>query len=221
MFAGQTKRKRWIGQKVSRFSILRSWMGFWLFSFSKQNPRAYKFTASGPSDDAANGSEADWRATPEAISRDAAQQWAKTAQIGRRETFTVSATGTAACGKGSKLNGHFVFIFEFRVDCSESCKLRKQMLENECKQLRRDISSIEELKKSAEQQSRNYEQEVWHFVFDWLPMGKWSFIDWSSFLPLTSIDDLKMQILIFDRIYSYENLKRSWDPARHAKVQKY
>lgn len=47
-----------------------------------------------------------------------------------------------------------------RVDCNESCKLRKQMLENECKQLRRDMSSIEELKKSAEQQSRNYEQEV-------------------------------------------------------------
>lgn len=34
------------------------------------------------------------------------------------------------------------------------------MLENECKQLRRDISTIEELKKSAEQQNRNYEQEV-------------------------------------------------------------
>lgn len=38
--------------------------------------------------------------------------------------------------------------------------MRKQMLENECKQLRRDMSSIEELKKSAEQQSRSYEQEV-------------------------------------------------------------
>lgn len=47
-----------------------------------------------------------------------------------------------------------------RIDCSESCKLRKQMLENECKQLRRDVSAIEELKKSAEQQSRTYEQEV-------------------------------------------------------------
>lgn len=47
-----------------------------------------------------------------------------------------------------------------RIDCSENCKMRKQMLEIECKQLRRDMSSIEELKKSAEQQSRNYEQEV-------------------------------------------------------------
>lgn len=34
------------------------------------------------------------------------------------------------------------------------------MLENECKQLRRDVSAIEELKKSAEQQSRTLEQEV-------------------------------------------------------------
>lgn len=38
------------------------------------------------------------------------------------------------------------------------------MLENECKQLRRDMSSIEELKKTAEQQSRNYEQEVCQFI---------------------------------------------------------
>lgn len=34
------------------------------------------------------------------------------------------------------------------------------MLENECKQLRKDLTTIEELKKSAEKQSRNYEQEV-------------------------------------------------------------
>lgn len=47
-----------------------------------------------------------------------------------------------------------------RADCNESCKLRKQVLENECKQLRRELSTIDELKKSAEQQSRNYEQEV-------------------------------------------------------------
>lgn len=44
--------------------------------------------------------------------------------------------------------------------------MRKQMLENECKQLRRDMSSIEELKKSAEQQSRNYEQEVNNMLLD-------------------------------------------------------
>lgn len=53
-----------------------------------------------------------------------------------------------------------------RIDCSENCKMRKQMLENECKQLRRDMSSIEELKKSAEQQSRNYEQEVKNMLLD-------------------------------------------------------
>lgn len=51
----------------------------------------------------------------------------------------------------------------YRIECSENCKLRKQMLENECKQLRRDLSAIEELKKSAEQQSRNYEQEVRYY----------------------------------------------------------
>lgn len=38
------------------------------------------------------------------------------------------------------------------------------MLENECKQLRRDMSSIEELKKTAEQTSRNYEQEVCQLI---------------------------------------------------------
>lgn len=38
------------------------------------------------------------------------------------------------------------------------------MLENECKQLRRDVSAIEELKKTAEQQSRTYEQEVWFSI---------------------------------------------------------
>lgn len=58
------------------------------------------------------------------------------------------------------LNGVFHILHFYRIDCSESCKLRKQMLENECKQLRRDVSAIEELKKTAEQQSRTYEQEV-------------------------------------------------------------
>lgn len=38
--------------------------------------------------------------------------------------------------------------------------MRKQMLENECKQLRRELGTFDDLKKSAEQQSRNYEQEV-------------------------------------------------------------
>lgn len=34
------------------------------------------------------------------------------------------------------------------------------MLENECKQLRRELSTVDEFKKTAEQQSRSYEQEV-------------------------------------------------------------
>lgn len=38
--------------------------------------------------------------------------------------------------------------------------MRKQLLENECKQLRRELNAMDDLKKSAEQQSRNYEQEV-------------------------------------------------------------
>lgn len=39
------------------------------------------------------------------------------------------------------------------------------MLENECKQLRRELNTYEDLKKSIEQQNRNYEQEVNCFVF--------------------------------------------------------
>lgn len=54
----------------------------------------------------------------------------------------------------------FPFFNQISPECSEACKMRKQMLENECKQLRRELSTIDELKKSAEQQSRNYEQEV-------------------------------------------------------------
>lgn len=52
------------------------------------------------------------------------------------------------------------FIFKQRTECGESCKQRKQLLESECKQLRRELGAVDEIKKSAEQQSRNYEQEV-------------------------------------------------------------
>lgn len=45
------------------------------------------------------------------------------------------------------------FCIFFSVDCNENCKLRKQLLENECKQLRKELSI-------SETQSRNYEQEV-------------------------------------------------------------
>lgn len=38
--------------------------------------------------------------------------------------------------------------------------MRKQMLETECKQMRRELNTLDDLKKAAEQQSRNYEQEV-------------------------------------------------------------
>lgn len=47
-----------------------------------------------------------------------------------------------------------------RTECGEACKQRKLQLEGECKQLRRELALSDECKKSAEQQSRNYEQEV-------------------------------------------------------------
>lgn len=46
------------------------------------------------------------------------------------------------------------------MECGEACKQRKLQLDNECKQLRRELSAAEEVKKNAEQQSRNLEQEV-------------------------------------------------------------
>lgn len=58
-------------------------------------------------------------------------------------------------------------LFLNRAECGDACKQRKQMLENECKQLRRELTAIDEFKKSAEQQSRNYEQEVQTFTFNW------------------------------------------------------
>ncbi|KAJ6647193.1 Macoilin-2 [Pseudolycoriella hygida] len=47
-----------------------------------------------------------------------------------------------------------------RTECGEACKQRKLQLEAECKQLRRELQLSDECKKSAEQQSRNYEQEL-------------------------------------------------------------
>lgn len=46
------------------------------------------------------------------------------------------------------------------MECGESCKQRKLQLDAECKQLRRELSATEDAKKASEQQSRNYEQEV-------------------------------------------------------------
>lgn len=57
----------------------------------------------------------------------------------------------------------------YRIDCSENCKARKQLLDNECKQLRRDLATSDELKKTNEQQKRNLEQEVCQ--------GRWLFVD--------------------------------------------
>lgn len=40
------------------------------------------------------------------------------------------------------------------------CKLKKQQLENECIKLRRELTILDDAKKTAEHQSRNYEQEL-------------------------------------------------------------
>lgn len=53
-----------------------------------------------------------------------------------------------------------MFPIHFRIECGEFCKSRKQMMENECKQLKKDLTTFEELKKSAEKQSQSYEQEL-------------------------------------------------------------
>lgn len=68
------------------------------------------------------------------------------------------------------LENIFPYIFVHRADCNESCKMRKQMLETECKQLRRELMAADDLKKSAEQQSRNYEQEVIIFIHVFCPL---------------------------------------------------
>lgn len=49
------------------------------------------------------------------------------------------------------------------MECGEACKQRKLQLDAECKQLRRELALSDECKKSAEQQSRNYEQEVSYY----------------------------------------------------------
>lgn len=136
----------------------------------------------------------------------------------------------------------FAFICSCRVDCSESCKLRKQMLENECKQLRRDMSSIEELKKSAEQQSRNYEQEVRlftpligsYFMHYWDSRGACApyrikmFINLSVWKVICPNNEFIIRAYCFKfnnlwnwSVFSYENSKRSWDHAKLAKVLKF
>lgn len=54
----------------------------------------------------------------------------------------------------------YPFFFIYRAECNEICKLHKQRLESEVNKLRRDLNTYEDLKKSADQQNRNYEQEV-------------------------------------------------------------
>lgn len=46
------------------------------------------------------------------------------------------------------------------MECGEACKQRKMQLETEYKQLRRDLLSAEDSRKSSEQQNRQYEQDV-------------------------------------------------------------
>lgn len=104
--------------------------------------------------------------------------------------FTFSSFSQAVCFDS-------IIIFFRRSDCSESCKLRKQMLETECKQLRRELTATDELKKSAEQQSRNYEQEV----VVYLHLFNENLFNFVHFFPI-----------------SCENLKLNFVRANHVRV---
>jgi hypothetical protein len=44
--------------------------------------------------------------------------------------------------------------------CPDSCKIKKMHMENENKQLRRDLMMLDDAKNNYEKQSRMYEQEV-------------------------------------------------------------
>lgn len=51
-------------------------------------------------------------------------------------------------------------FFNFRLECGEACKSRKLQLDAECKQLRRELTAADDMKKNIEQQNRNLDQEV-------------------------------------------------------------
>lgn len=44
--------------------------------------------------------------------------------------------------------------------CGEACKQRRLQLDADCKQLRRELAAAEESRKTVEEQSRTFEQEV-------------------------------------------------------------
>lgn len=52
-------------------------------------------------------------------------------------------------------------FFRFhRPECSDSCRLKKQQLENEINKIRREYVAFEELKHNFEKQKQRYEQEL-------------------------------------------------------------
>lgn len=50
-----------------------------------------------------------------------------------------------------------------RIECNESCKLRKMHLENDYNKMRRELANLEESKQNLDKQNRIYEQEVINF----------------------------------------------------------
>lgn len=48
----------------------------------------------------------------------------------------------------------------FSPECSDSCRMKKQQLENEISKMRRDFVAYEEMKHNFEKQSQRYEQEL-------------------------------------------------------------
>lgn len=58
-------------------------------------------------------------------------------------------------------NNSYLLRARFRVEpCGDACKNQRQQLEADCEQLRHDLADAEESKKTAEQKSRDFEQEV-------------------------------------------------------------
>lgn len=58
-----------------------------------------------------------------------------------------------------KISSFFLPKF-LRPECGDSCRMKKQQLENEITKMRRDAATYEEIKHSYESQRQRYEQEL-------------------------------------------------------------
>lgn len=69
-----------------------------------------------------------------------------------------------------------------RPECSSQCKQRKQQMDEEIKQLRRELKVAEEAKQMAEQHGRKWEQEVTeNFYKQKTTQLQYTFIPYSSY----------------------------------------